>query len=233
MKSLCDKLQIIGIDISDSERRAQRKQNSVQLLAVSKRHPASAIRDAYICGQRIFGENYVQEMLTKAEELADLDIEWHFIGPLQSNKTRAVAEIVSWVHTVDRFKIAKRLSDQRPSHLAPLSICIQVNISEEESKSGVFLKELPKLVSEIVTLKNIKLRGLMVIPKAESKTGRQREVFAIVRKLQEKLNAEYVSHTLLLDTLSMGMSADMHAAIAEGATIVRIGTAIFGARAVS
>lgn len=233
MKSLCDKLQTIGADILDSEKHAQRKQNSVQLLAVSKRHPAQVIRDAYACGQRIFGENYVQEMLEKAEALADLDIEWHFIGSLQSNKTRVVAETASWVHTVDRFKIAKRLSEQRPAHLPPLSICLQVNISAEASKSGVCVEDLPKLVAEISKLTNIRLRGLMVIPKAESDSSRQREVFAKVRKLQEKLNTDNASQGLLLDTLSMGMSGDMHAAIAEGATIVRIGTAIFGARETS
>ena len=156
MKSLCDKLQTVGVDILDSEKQAQRKQNSVQLLAVSKRHPPSAIREAYACGQRVFGENYVQEMIEKAEELADLDIEWHFIGSLQSNKTRVVAGVASWVHTVDRLKIAKRLSKQRPSHLAPLSICLQVNISEEESKSGVLPEELPELVAEITKLTNIR-----------------------------------------------------------------------------
>ncbi len=230
MSSLCDKLQTVGVDISNSESHAQRKQNSVQLLAVSKRHPASAIREAYHCGQRIFGENYVQEMLKKAEALTDLDIQWHFIGSLQSNKTRVVAQTADWVHTVDRFKIAKRLNDQRPSHLPPLSICLQVNICEEDSKSGVLVKELPILVAEIAKLTNIRLRGLMVIPKAESNSDRQREVFATVRKLQEKLNRDNASQGIILDTLSMGMSGDMQAAITEGATIVRIGTAIFGER---
>ena len=230
MKTLCDKLQIVGVDILDSENMAKRPPHSVQLLAVSKRHPAASIRDAYACGQRIFGENYVQEMLEKAEALADLSIQWHFIGALQSNKTRAVAETADWVHTVGRLKIAKRLSKQRPTHLPPLSICLQVNISEEENKSGVLVEELPLLVAEIAKLTNINLRGLMVIPKAEKNPDRQREIFAKVRHLQAQLNTEGASQGIHLDTLSMGMSGDMQAAIAEGATMVRIGTAIFGAR---
>lgn len=226
MKSLCDKLRIIGSEVSESINKFQRAENSVQLLAVSKRHPASSIEEAYDCGQHAFGENYVQEMLEKAEALKHLDIQWHFIGPLQSNKTRSVAETAHWVHAVDRLKIAKRLSEQRPASMPPLSVCIQVNISEEESKSGVLPDAIKPLAHEIAQLKNIKLRGLMAIPKAEDNFERQRETFAKVRLLQEQLNTEGFQ----LDTLSMGMSGDMQAAIAEGATIVRIGTAIFGAR---
>jgi pyridoxal phosphate enzyme (YggS family) len=204
----------------------QREQNSVQLLAVSKRHPATAIRNAYTCGQMAFGENYAQEMLQKAEQLSDLEIEWHFIGPLQSNKTRPIAAVADWVHAVDRLKIARRLSNQRPDNLPPLFVCLQVNISEEESKSGVFPHEVFALAKEVAALPKIKLRGLMAIPKAATDFNKQREIFAKLRGLQEKL----IKEGLRLDTLSMGMSADMPAAIAEGATIVRIGTAIFGAR---
>lgn len=227
MQNLSETLQKISTDIANASKIHQRKANSVQLLAVSKRHPESAIREAYVCGQRAFGENYAQEMLEKAEALADLAIEWHFIGPLQSNKTRPIAAIADWVHAVDRLKIARRLSDQRPSHLKPLFICLQVNISEEESKSGVLPHELLALAQEVVKLPNIKLRGLMAIPKAETDVELQGETFAKVRCLQENLIQEGLVE---LDTLSMGMSGDMQVAIAEGATIVRIGTAIFGMR---
>ena len=226
MKDLCDKLQIVGDDISNTSDHYQRKQNRVQLLAVSKRHPASAIREAFACGQTAFGENYAQEMLEKAELLSDLAIEWHFIGPLQSNKTRPIAAAADWVHALDRLKIARRLSEQRPDDLPPLSVCLQVNISEEESKSGVLPHEVSALAKEIAVLPNIKLRGLMAIPKVETDFNKQREIFAKLRGLQEEL----IKKGLQLDTLSMGMSADMPAAIAEGATIVRIGTAIFGKR---
>ncbi len=226
MKNLCDKLQTVGADILSTIGTYQRKQNSVQLLAVSKRHPATAIREAFACGQMAFGENYAQEMLEKAKQLSDLEIEWHFIGPLQSNKTRPIAAVADWVHTVDRLKIARRLSDQRPDDLPPLFICLQVNISEEESKSGVLPNEVLALAKQVATLPKIKLRGLMAIPKAEIDFNKQREIFAKLRGLQEEL----IKEGMQLDTLSMGMSADMPAAIAEGATIVRIGTAIFGTR---
>ncbi|HIO92777.1 MAG TPA: YggS family pyridoxal phosphate-dependent enzyme [Leucothrix mucor] len=230
MISLCDKLQIIGNSIARSVKLADRKENSVKLLAVSKLHPSSSIREAYACGQRMFGENYAQEMLDKAEELHDLDIEWHFIGSLQSNKTKQVAAVASWVHTVDRLKIAKRLSEQRPEGMPPLSICLQVNISDEESKSGISAKELPTLVEEVAKLPNILLRGLMVIPEVEANFDRQSAVFTSVRVLQEGLNTDNLAKDIVLDTLSMGMSTDMKAAIMEGATIVRVGTAIFGLR---
>lgn len=227
MKNLCDKLQIIGAEIATSIETYQRKSNGVQLLAVSKRHSEQAIRHAFDCGQLAFGENYAQELVEKALQLDDLAIEWHFIGPLQSNKTRPIAAVASWVHSVDRLKIAKRLSDQRPDHLAPLSICLQVNISEESSKSGVLPDKLLALAKEITKLPNITLRGLMAIPKAETDFNKQREMFAKLRRLQEHLRQQDING---LDTLSIGMSGDMQAAIAEGATIVRIGTAIFGSR---
>jgi pyridoxal phosphate enzyme (YggS family) len=227
MKNRCEKLQIVGAEIVNASHQYQREENSVQLLAVSKRHPADAIRDAFACGQTAFGENYAQEMLEKAQQLRDLAIEWHFIGPLQSNKTRSIAAVADWVHAVDRFKIARRLSEQRPDHLPPLSICLQVNISQEDRKSGISPIDLPTLAKEIVRLPKIKLRGLMAIPKAETDFNKQRQIFAKLRSLQETLQQEGIDQ---LDTLSMGMSADMPAAIAEGATIVRIGTAIFGAR---
>lgn len=226
MTFIRDKLQTIGANIKHFSRKYQRSTNTVNLLAVSKRHGADKIREAYEAGQIAFGENYVQELLEKYNQLSDLNIEWHFIGPLQSNKTKKVAETVSWVHTIDRFKIAKKLSDQRPEKLPPLSVCIQVNISDENSKSGVSIQNLPILAEEISALSGINLRGLMVIPSAEKDFENQREVFAKVVDLQKQLNKQGFN----IDTLSMGMSDDMEAAIAEGATIVRIGTAIFGSR---
>jgi pyridoxal phosphate enzyme (YggS family) len=230
MTQIRDKLQIIGTEIKNSIAQYQRPSDSVQLLAVSKRHPAEAIRDAYNAGQTAFGENYVQELVEKAEALSALDslskIEWHFIGPLQSNKTKQIAAVASWVHTIDRFKIAQRLNDQRPKNLPPLSVCIQVNISGEESKSGVISSEVFALAEKISTLPHLRLRGLMAIPAPINNFEKQRAIFAKVSKLKDDLNQQGYK----LDTLSMGMSGDMNAAIAEGATIVRIGTAIFGVR---
>jgi len=226
MTPLRDKLQIIGASIKQFAREYHREPGDIQLLAVSKRHPESMIREAFAAGQKAFGENYAQELLEKASALADLPIEWHYIGPLQSNKTKKIAQVASWVHTIDRLKIAKRLNDQRPHNLPPLSVCIQLNISGENSKSGVQLEEIPELAKEIIKLENLKLRGLMVIPAPERDFSKQRAVFARVRNIQKDL----IRQGFKLDTLSMGMSADMQAAIAEGATIVRIGTAIFGER---
>ena len=226
MTKISDNLQIIGAKVKNFSELYERPLSEVKLLAVSKRHPDSAIQEAYQAGQRAFGENYVQELLDKAKALETLDIEWHFIGPLQSNKTRKIAEVASWVHTVDRLKIAQRLSDQRPENLPPLSICVQLNISGEASKSGIQADQLEDLLSAISKLPRLKLRGLMVIPAPQSNLEKQRAVFAKVRMLKDKLNANGYS----LDTLSMGMTGDMEAAIAEGATIVRIGTAIFGTR---
>lgn len=200
--------------------------NDILVLAVSKTRPASDIREAYAQGLSNFGENYLQEALEKIEALADLPLTWHFIGPLQSNKTRPVAQHFDWVHTVDREKIARRLNDQRPDELPPLQVCLQVNISGEASKSGVSLAELPALAAAVQAMPRLKLRGLMAIPAPAKDPGRQREPFAKLRQALESLCAG--GHEL--DTLSMGMSGDFDAAIAEGATIIRIGTDIFGPR---
>ena len=226
MPKILHNLQIIGSEITQSCEAASRQSEDVQLLAVSKRHSADAIREAYAAGQRAFGENYVQEMLEKSQQLAELDIEWHFIGPLQSNKTKGVAMAASWVHTVDRLKIARRLSEQRPADLPPLNICLQVNVNKEASKSGATLEEVNELVEAVAQLPNLKLRGLMAIPESITDVKKQRANFALLANAQAVLNDAGYS----LDTLSMGMSGDMNAAIAEGATIVRIGTAIFGNR---
>ncbi len=221
-----DNLQITGAKIDDFCQKYQRSKNEVQLLAVSKKHSVDSIRAAFDAGQRIFGENYVQELVGKAERLDNiLDVEWHFIGPLQSNKTIKISQLVSWVHTIDRLKIAQRLNDQRPANLAPLNVCIQVNISDEVSKSGVFPSEALTLAKQIVKLPHLKLRGLMVIPVLERDLDKQRATFRKVTKLKDEISKQL---DFQLDTLSMGMSGDMEAAIAEGATIVRIGTAIFG-----
>jgi pyridoxal phosphate enzyme (YggS family) len=208
---------------------AGRPADAVSLLAVSKTCPAEAVRAAHACGQRAFGENYVQEALDKIAALADLraDLVWHLIGPLQSNKTRVVAEAFDWVHAVDRLKIAERLSDQRPPQLPPLNICLQVNVSGEASKSGVAPAELPALARAVAALPRLRLRGLMSIPEPVDDLPAQRAPQAALRRLRDAL----VADGLVLDTLSMGMSADLEAAVLEGATVVRIGTAIFGARA--
>lgn len=208
---------------------AGRVQDTATLLAVSKTKPAAMIRQAWQLGQREFGENYLQEALEKQIELADLDdIAWHFIGPLQSNKTRSVAEHFDWVHSVDRLKIAKRLSEQRPTHLAPLNICLQVNISREESKAGVLPEALEALAKEVATLPNLRLRGLMAIPAPAEGLDAQRQPLAALREALTALQSRLPDAPL--DTLSMGMSDDLEAAILEGATLVRLGTAIFGAR---
>jgi pyridoxal phosphate enzyme (YggS family) len=195
----------------------------VGLLAVSKTKPASDLREAFSAGLRDFGENYLQEALGKQTELSDLPLIWHFIGPIQSNKTRAIAENFAWVHSVDRLKIAQRLSEQRPADLPPLNVCIQVNVSGEASKSGCAPEDLPALAQAIIALPNLRLRGLMAIPEPTDDSDEQNAAFAAVRTLQDQLN-------LPLDTLSMGMSHDLEAAITQGATWVRIGTALFGAR---
>jgi pyridoxal phosphate enzyme (YggS family) len=223
---ICDHLKAIRLQISDAEHTYKRIDDSVQLLAVSKTKPASAIEEAYTCGQRAFGENYAQELMEKAEALKELDIEWHYIGPLQSNKTRIIAEHADWMHSIDREKIARRISEQRPAHLPPLNICLQVNISGEESKSGVTPEELPALARAISALPGLRLRGLMALPAPSDDPAEQRAAFARVRELFEALQ----SQGLELDTLSMGMTGDLDAAVAEGSTMVRIGTAIFGAR---
>ena len=202
--------------------------SEVRLLAVSKLHPATCVREALAAGQQAFGENYVQEALDKMAELADLrpSIEWHLIGPLQSNKTRAVAEAFDWVHSVDRLKIAQRLSDQRPAALPPLNVCLQVNISGEASKSGLTPYEVPEVARAVAALPRLRLRGLMSIPEPVEDLAAQRVPHRALRQLMQALNAQ----GLALDTLSMGMSDDLESAVAEGSTMVRIGTAIFGPR---
>ena len=199
------------------------------LLAVSKTCPGVSVREAFAAGERDFGENYVQEALAKIDELADLRdrLRWHLIGPLQSNKAREVATHFDWVHAVDRMKLAQRLSDLRPPELPPLQVCLQVNISGEDSKSGVAPEAALALAREVATLPRLKLRGLMAIPEPEGDLAAQRAPHRALRKLFEAMNADGLG----LDTLSIGMSADLEAAIAEGATWVRVGTAIFGSRA--
>lgn len=223
MSTIADNIANVREQIREAAQAAERSPQSVHLLAVSKTKPASAIRAAHACGQRDFGENYLQEALDKQAELADLDLCWHFIGPIQSNKTRPIAEHFAWVHSVDRLKIAQRLSDQRPAHLPPLNICLQVNVSGEASKSGCEPAELAELAHAVSQLPNLKLRGLMAIPEPSEDLTLLHQRFAAVRTLAAQLN-------LGLDTLSMGMSQDLPVAIAEGATWVRIGTALFGAR---
>ena len=223
-------LQAVQQAIASAAQAAGREPGSILLLAVSKTFGADAVIAAADAGQRAFGENYLQEAVDKIEDVLqlrpDLQLEWHFIGPLQSNKTRPVAEHFDWVHAVDREKIAQRLSDQRPAHLPPLNICLQVNVSGEASKSGVTPAELPALAHAVNSMPHLKLRGLMAIPEPAQTEAEQRVPFAQLRLLQQQLAAEGIP----TDTLSMGMSADMGAAIAEGANIVRIGTAIFGKR---
>lgn len=215
--------------LAQALRDADRPAESARLLAVSKTKPAALIREAYACGQREFGENYLQEALDKQAELADLnDIVWHFIGPLQSNKTRDIAAHFDWVHSIDRAKVARRLSQQRPSAQGPLNVCLQVNVSGEASKAGVTPQALDALADEVVALPNLQLRGLMAIPAPSRAVASQRQPLAHLRQLQEALRQRLLQAPL--DTLSMGMSDDLEAAIMEGATLVRLGTAIFGAR---
>lgn len=226
MTSIAANLQAVASRIAAACSAAGRNPAEVSLLAVSKTWPAACVREAAGCGQLAFGENYVQEGVAKISELADLGLEWHFIGPLQSNKTRPVAEHFAWVHSVERLKIAERLSAQRPAGLPPLQVCIQVNVSGEESKSGCAPAEAPALAAAVAALPNLCLRGLMAIPEPTDDGALQRRRFAALRELLADMNRR----GLALDTLSMGMSDDMEAAIAEGATLVRVGTAIFGAR---
>ncbi|MDO9346207.1 MAG: YggS family pyridoxal phosphate-dependent enzyme [Pseudomonas sp.] len=223
MSTIADNIGQVSQRIRAAADAVQRDASSIHLLAVSKTKPAQAVREAYAAGMRDFGENYLQEALGKQAELTDLPLSWHFIGPIQSNKTRAIAENFAWVHSVDRLKIAQRLSEQRPADLPPLNICIQVNVSGEASKSGCTPADLPALANAISALPRLELRGLMAIPEPTEDRGAQDAAFAAVRDLQNSLN-------LPLDTLSMGMSHDLESAIAQGATWVRIGTALFGAR---
>jgi len=226
MTTIASNLQAVRDAISAAAAGAGRRASEVKLLAVSKTFAPDKLREAYRAGQASFAESYLQEALDKIGALRDLNIDWHFIGPVQSNKTRAVAENFAWVHSVDRLKIAQRLSAQRPAHLPDLQLCLQVNISGEDSKSGVRPDEVSGLAHAIAALPGLKLRGLMAVPAPGDDIAAQRLPFAQLRKLRDELNRQ----GLRLDTLSMGMSHDFPAAIAEGATIVRIGTAIFGGR---
>jgi len=221
MRAIHDNLQAVQGRIARAAAAAGRDARSVTLLAVSKTHPAALVAQALAAGQRAFGENYVQDALEKMDALAGESIEWHMIGPLQSNKTRFVAERFAWVHSVESEKIARRLSDQRPGSVPALNVLIQVNVSGEASKSGVAPEAVAGLAAAISSLPNLKLRGLMAIPEHGAGVDRYREL----KNLYEKLKHEFG-----FDTLSVGMSDDMEAAIAEGSTMVRIGTAIFGAR---
>ena len=208
------------------ESRYDRRQNSVRLIAVSKTRNAEEIRAAAACQQLEFGENYVQEAIDKMAQLEDLHLSWHFIGPIQKNKTKMIAQHFDWVHSIDRDVIAARLSDQRPTHLEPLNACIQVNIDQEDSKSGVHPDNLTELAKHIAELPQLHLRGLMALPAPQQDFKQQRISFNKMHALQKQLHAAGFE----MDTLSMGMSNDYAAAIAEGATMVRIGTAIFGPR---
>ncbi len=220
------RLHAVQARIARAAAEAGRSAADIRLLAVSKTFGAAAVRDLAVCGQREFGENYVQEALEKQRELSDLPLEWHFIGPIQSNKTRAIAENFSWVHSVDRLKIAERLSAQRPAGWAPLQVCIELNISGEASKGGVSMNDLQVLADAVATLPGLKLRGLMAIPAPTPVLDEQRAAFRQVREAFAVL----VRQGHAPDTLSMGMSGDLEAAILEGATIVRVGTALFGER---
>ena len=212
--------------ISQAALAAGRDPASITLVAVTKSKPAEVVRAAATAGVTDFGENYLQEAMMKMDELRDLRLSWHFIGGLQSNKTRAVAERFDWVHSIDRLSVAKRLSDQRPFHAPPLNLCVQVALIPEPTKGGVRPEELGQLVSRIAALPRVKLRGLMCVPPPPPDPPAERAVFSRLRVLLERLNAEGYG----LDALSMGMSGDFEAAIAEGATHVRIGTALFGSR---
>lgn len=230
MSSIPINLQAVRQQIVHAAQLADRSFTEIQLLAVSKTFGADSVLEAAAAGQVAFGENYVQEAIDKIAEIARiapaLRLEWHFIGPIQSNKTRQIAEHFAWVHSVDRLKIAQRLSDQRPEGMAPLNICLQINISDEDSKSGVNAAEALELAHAVSKLPNLRLRGLMAIPKPTTDPAQQRHDFAQLRALKEQLQKQGIE----LDTLSMGMSSDLESAIMEGSTMVRVGTAIFGTR---
>lgn len=228
MATIASNLQLVTARINQACSRVGRRPDSVTLLAVSKTFPAETVREAFHAGQRKFGENYVQEALDKIAALADLrdQIEWHMIGPLQSNKTRVVAEAFDWVHTIDRLKIAQRLSEQRPAHLPPLQVCIQVNTSGEASKSGVAPDEALALAQAVSALPRLRLRGVMALPAPTSDPALQKAQLHAVRVVFDDLKFK----GLPLDTLSMGMSADLEAAVEEGSSMLRVGTALFGNR---
>jgi PLP dependent protein len=226
MSLICDNLQAVLQRIDAAAAAAGRQPGSVRLLAVSKTWPAESIAEAHAAGQTAFGENQEQEAARKIAALDHLPIEWHFIGPIQSNKTRAIAERFAWVHAIDREKIARRLSDQRPEPLGPLMVCVQVNISGEASKSGVAPDEALALARQVADLPRLRLRGLMAVPAPSDDFTVQRRQFGNLKALYDKIRAAGIP----LDTLSMGMSDDLEAAVMEGSTIVRVGTAIFGRR---
>ena len=223
---IAENLERVASRINTAEKAAGRIPGIVQLIAVSKTRSANEVRNAVIAGARHIGENYLQEALDKQAELADIDIIWHFIGPIQSNKTHAIANHFDWVHSVDRLKIARRLNDQRDTDKAPINVCIQVNVSNEETKSGVSLAQLPALATQINALPNLKLRGLMAIPAPNQTDAGLSADFTRMQQSLDELNQS----GLTLDTLSMGMSDDIEMAIAAGSTMVRVGTAIFGPR---
>ncbi|QAU35697.1 YggS family pyridoxal phosphate-dependent enzyme [Janthinobacterium sp. 17J80-10] len=230
MSVIAHNLQAVQARIAQAARAVSREPHEVSLLAVSKTFGASDVAAAAAAGQTAFGENYLQEALDKMaavrETLPEAQLAWHFIGPIQSNKTRPIAEHFDWVHSVDREKIAQRLSDQRPAHLPPLNVCVQVNVSNEASKSGAPLLDVAAIAQAVAAMPRLRLRGLMAIPEPSDDVAEQRAAFGQVRRLFDTLRAA----GLPLDTLSMGMSGDLEAAVAEGATIVRVGTAIFGRR---
>ncbi|MEQ5836584.1 YggS family pyridoxal phosphate-dependent enzyme [Marinobacter sp. NFXS9] len=230
MGSIADNMGVVTRRIQKATMAANRPADSVRLLAVSKRKPPEDLRVAADAGQIAFGENYLQEALDKMSALADLPtLEWHFIGPIQSNKTRDIAAHFDWVHSVDRLKIARRLNDQRPANLAPLNICLQVNIDNEDTKSGAALADIPALAAEVLTLPHLCLRGLMAIPDPDQPESDLRQSFQALADALAQLRQTH-PEAQGLDTLSMGMSGDLETAIAEGATLVRVGTALFGAR---
>jgi len=226
LETIATALESVKRRIAAAEAASGRPSGGVALLAVGKTHGPETLRAAYAAGQRAFGENYLQEGLAKVEALADLPIEWHFIGPIQSNKTKPIAEHFAWVHSVERAKIADRLSAQRPGNLPPLQVCLQVNVSGEASKSGAVAEEVPALAAHVASLPGLCLRGLMAIPRDTDDPAEQRAQFHTMKGLFDRLNQQGYG----LDTLSMGMSHDLEAAVAEGATLVRVGTAIFGTR---
>lgn len=223
---LSDNIAILRQRVRRSAEKSQYHNSDILVVAVSKTRPACDIRVAHSCGLEHFGESYLQEAVEKIGDLGDLCLVWHFIGPIQSNKTAPIAEHFNWVHSVDREKIARRLSEQRPAHLPPLQVCLQVNISGEQSKSGARIEELPQLASTLLALPQLKLRGLMAIPAADADAQQQSEAFSKMRAALALLQTQAPD----IDTLSMGMSQDYETAITEGATIVRVGSAIFGPR---
>jgi pyridoxal phosphate enzyme (YggS family) len=226
MTTIAANLQAVRERIGRAAQAAGRPASGITLIAVGKTFPAEKIAEAYAAGQRVFGESYLQEAVEKVTLLSHLPLEWHFIGPIQSNKTRAIAEHFQWVHSIEREKIAARLNEARPAHLPPLDVCIQVNVSGEGSKSGVAPGAELALARAVIALPRLRLRGLMAIPEPTTDIQLQRRRFALLREIRDKLAAAGIA----LDTLSMGMSDDFEAAIAEGATMVRVGTAIFGQR---